>query len=118
MRREVGSLDALHDGREGGFLVRLEVLERPVDGLGNFTQVVRRNVGSHTDGDAVGTVDQKVRDTAGQNRRFLRLAVVVRGEIDCLVVDFAQHFHRERREPALGVTHGAAPSLPRDPKFP
>ena len=92
VRREVGSLDALHDGREGGFLVRLEVLERPVDGLGNFTQVVRRNVGGHTDGDAVGTVDQKVRDTAGQNRRFLRLAVVVRGEIDCLVVRFRAAF--------------------------
>ncbi len=103
--REVRSLDPFHDGLEGGFLVGLVVVERPVDGLGDLAQVVRRDVGGHTDGDAAGTVDEQVRDPARQDRRLLRLAVVVRDEIDCVVVDLADHLHGQRRHPALGVTH-------------
>ena len=105
VRREVWPLDPLADRGQRGFLVGLVVFQAPVDGLGEFPEVVRRNVGGHADGDAAGSVGQQVREPARQNRWLLHAPVVVRDEIDCLLVNFAQHLHRERSEPCFGVTH-------------
>ena len=101
--REVRALDPLADRGQGGLFVGLVVLQAPVDGLGELAQVVRRDVGRHADRDAAGTVGQQVREPARQHRRLLHPAVVVGDEIDCLLVDFAQHLHRQRRQPRLGV---------------
>ena len=105
-RGEVGPLDGFHARREHGFLVGLGILQSPKDRVGNLIEVVRRDVGGHTDRDTARPVDQQVGDTCGQNRRLVGLAVVVGREIDCLLVDVAQHLHREGREACLGVTHG------------
>ena len=67
---------------------------------------MRRDVGGHADGDAGGTVDQQVRETAREHGRLLGLAVVVGHEIDGVLVDVAHHFHGERGHTAFGVTHG------------
>ena len=106
VRREVGALDAFHAGRERRFFVGLEVVESPEHRVAEFTQVVRRDVGGHTDGDAVGAVHQQVRHARRKYRRLLGLAVVVGDEVDGFLVDVAQHLHRERGQPRLGVTHG------------
>ncbi|SLE65649.1 Uncharacterised protein [Mycobacteroides abscessus subsp. massiliense] len=105
--REVGTGDLFADRLESGFLIRLVVVQRPVDGFGQLTQVVRRHVGGHTDGDTARTVGQQVRKPARQYRRLHDAAVVVRNEIDCFLIDFTQHLHGQRREPSLGVTHGS-----------
>ena len=54
--REVGALDELHEivGRCVGIC---EKVQRSVD---HFTQVVRRDVGGHTDRNALAAVDQQV----------------------------------------------------------
>ena len=44
---------------------------------GDLAQVVRRDLGGHADRDALGAVDQQVRDPRRQDRRLLRPAVVV-----------------------------------------
>ena len=101
--REVRPLDPLADRGQRGFLVGLVVLQAPVDGLGELPQVVRRDVGGHADRDAAGSVGQQVREPARQDRRLLHAPVVVRDEIDCLLVDFTQHLHRERCQPRFCV---------------
>lgn len=101
--REVGTLDPFGHRGQRGFLVGVMVLQAPVHRVGELAQVVRRDVGRHTDRDATRTVGEQVREPARQNRRLLHPAVVVRDEIDCLLVDFAQHLHRQRSQPRLGV---------------
>ena len=94
-----GPFDPFHARRQRLF-VGLVVLQAPVDGLGQLPQVVRRDVGGHPDRDTAGTVGEQVGEPARQNRRFLHPAVVVRDEIDCLLVDFTQHVHGQRRQRA------------------
>ena len=74
--------------------------------LDDLAQIVRGHIGRHTDGDAGRTVDQQVRDGRRQNRRFLELVVVIRGEINGVLVDVRVHAERCRRQPRLGVSRG------------
>ncbi len=104
-RREVGALDPLHQRFEEFFARDPRVLKCPLRARGDLAQVVRRNVRRHADGDARGAIDQQVRETGRQNNGFELAAVVIRREIDSFFADIAQHFHRERREPALRVAH-------------
>ena len=106
MRREVRALDPFHARREGLLLAGIRVVQAPVDRLGDLAQVVRRHLGGHTDGDTARAVDQQVRDTRGQDDRLGRLAVVVRLEIDGVLVDVPDHLHGQRGHLALGVAHG------------
>ena len=95
---EVGPLDPFGDRGQRGLFVGLVVLQAPVHRLGELAQVVRRDVGGHADRDAARTVGEQVREPARQDGRLLHAPVVVRDEIDCLLVDFTQHLHRQRRE--------------------
>ena len=104
--REVGALDPL-DQRVLELLAgRVGVLERPDRSLGDLAQVVRRDVGRHTDRDAGRAVDQQVGEARGEDGRLLRATVVVGLEVDGVFVDLADHVHGQRRHPALGVSHG------------
>ena len=103
---EVRPLHAFGDGRQRRLFVGLVVVEAPEDRLRELSEVVRRHVGGHADRDAAGTVGQQVREPARKDGRLLHAAVVVRDEIDCLLVDFTQHLHRQRSEARLGVAHG------------
>ncbi len=73
-----------------------------VDHLG---QVVRRNVRGHADRDAGRAVDQQVRDTGRQDRRFQFLLVVVRREVDGFLVDVGEQVVRELGHARFGVSH-------------
>ena len=48
-------------------------------------------------------VDEQVGEAARQDDRLAGLAVVVRLEVDRLLVDVPHHLHGERGEPAFGV---------------
>ena len=105
VRREVGALDVAHERLEQLLAGGTRVGQRPLRTLGDLTQVVRRDVGGHADGDAGGAVDQQVRDARRQHRGLGRPSVVVGLEVDGLLVDVAHHLHRDGRELALGVPH-------------
>ena len=77
--------------------------DRGVDGL---TEVVRRNVRRHADGDARRAVDEQVWIARRQNQRLLARAVVVRPEVDGVRVDIAEHQRRYAGQATLGVAHG------------
>ena len=99
--REVRRRDELHQvgDRELGVL---DQRQRRVDHL---AEVVRRDVGRHADGDAGGAVDQHVREARRQHGRLHVLAVVVRLEVDRLLVDVGEEVGGRLVEAHLGVAH-------------
>ncbi|MEY3073315.1 MAG: hypothetical protein RLZZ353_1511 [Actinomycetota bacterium] len=74
-------------------------------GVDQLAEVVRRDVRRHPDGDAGRAVREQVREPCRQDDRLLLVAVVVRDEVDGLLVEVAQQLHREARQPRLGVAH-------------
>ena len=74
-------------------------------GVDDLAGVVRRDVCRHADGDAVGAVDQQVGELGRQDERlFLRL-VVVRLEVDGVLVDIFQQQRGGLGQPDLGIAH-------------
>ena len=71
----------------------------------HLAQVVRRDVGGHADRDAGRAVDQQVGQLGRQHGRLLLGAVVVRLEVDRLLVDVGQQLGGDRRQAGLGVAH-------------
>ena len=71
----------------------------------HFGQVVRRDIGRHTDGDTTGTVDQQVRNLGRQDVWNLLLAVVVGYPVDGFLVQIGQQFMGQLGHPHFGVTH-------------
>ena len=59
-------------------------------GVDHLAEIVRRDVGGHADGDAAGAVDQQVRELRRQDHRLLLAAVVVRLEVDRLLVEIVE----------------------------
>ena len=60
----------------------------------------------HADGDAGGAVGQQVGKAARQDDRLLGRAVVVRAEVDRVLVDAGEQRLGDLGEARLGVTHG------------
>ena len=73
--------------------------------LRHFTQVVRRNIGSHTDRNAGGAVQQDVRQTRRQHFWLLQRTVKVRHPIDGALTQFAEQQFGVFRQAGFGVTH-------------
>ena len=71
----------------------------------DFRQVVRRNVGGHADGDAVGAVHQQVRESCRQHGRLLQRFIKVGIKINGVLVDAVQQVHRQLLQPRFGITH-------------
>ena len=93
---------AFGGGRRRG---RLRALDRPDDRLDHLAHVVRRDVRGHADRDAGGSVDEQVRERRRQDRRLLGRLVVVRDEVDGLLVEIRHHLVAEGLEASLGVPH-------------
>ena len=115
---EVRRLDPFDHRGQGGLFIGVMVVQAPVHPSANSAQVVRRDVGGHTDGDAARAVGQQVGEPTGQNCRLLDAPVVVRDEIDCLLIDFTKHLHRQGVRRASVYRIAAAGSLPGEPKLP
>src|SRR5581483_7736442 len=98
-RGKIGALDDV--GQQ--VVARVGVVDQRRYRVGNFAEVVRRDVGRHSDGDAGRTVDEQLREATRQNGRLDALIVEVGNESDGLFVDIGQHFERRAREPGLGV---------------
>ena len=68
--------------------------------------IVRRDVGRHADGDAGGAIGEQVGEIAGEHRGLLLAAVVVRAEVDGVLVDAVEQLRRDLGQPRLGVAVG------------
>ena len=100
-RRIVGTghvLQKLFRRKVGIFYERL-------DGVYNLDEVMRRDIRSHTDGNTVAAVYEKVGETGRKHGRLLERVVEVRIPIDCFLVYVAEHFARDLRKSRFRVTH-------------
>ena len=70
----------------------------------NFAEVMRGHIRGHADGNARGAVDEQVRNRRRQHGRFLELVVVIRHEIDRVLVDVGVHAERGGCKACLGVS--------------
>ena len=100
--REVGSrhdADQVVDAETG-------IVDERDAGVDHLAEIVRRDIGRHADRDAAGAVDQEVREARRQHHRLVLVAVVIVLEIDRVLVDVLDQFHRRLGQTAFGVPHG------------
>ena len=57
------------------------------DSVDHLAEIVRRDVGGHTDSDALAAVDQQVREPRREDERLFGGPVVVRDHVDGVLVD-------------------------------
>ena len=81
------------------------VVDDAHDRIDRLTQVMRRDIGRHTDRDTGRSVDQKVRVARGKNRRFLLRLIKVRDKIDRVFIDIGDHLRGDLRQARLCVSH-------------
>ena len=74
-------------------------------GINHFAQVMRRHVGCHADGDTVGTVDQQIRKTCRQNRRFLHAFIIVGHKVNRVVLNVFNQLVGDLGKSGFGITH-------------
>ena len=100
-RREVRPRHIVHQLVDGD----RRVVEKSEAGVDHLAQIVGRDVGRHADGDAARAVYEQVRILRRQDGRFLFAVVVVRLEIDRILVDVGQQRLGRPREPRFRVAH-------------
>ena len=100
--REVGAGNHLHQliDADGG------IVEIGDAGVDHLAEIVRRDVGGHADGDAAGAVDEQVGKFRRQHHRLFLAAVVIRLEIDGVVLEVVEQRHGGARQPDLGIALG------------
>ena len=72
----------------------------------HFRQIVRRDVGRHPHRDARRTVDEQVGNSRRHDERLVLGAVVIRPEVNGLLVDVDQQLVPDPGHADFGVTHG------------
>ena len=100
--RPIGARHVAHELLQRGVGMRHQVLR----GRDDLAEIVGRHVRGHADSDARTAVDQQVGDRGRQHGRLLELVVVVRREIDGVLVDVGVHAQRRGRQTGLGVSGG------------
>ena len=100
--REIRALHELHQVIERD----VRIVDLRADAVDDFAEIVRRNVGRHADGDAGAAVDEQIRECARENGRLGSRLVVVRDEIDRVLVHVVHERGAEMRHARFGVTHG------------
>ena len=98
--RKIGARHTFHDVRDLGVGVVDQQTHR-VDGL---AEVMRRNVGRHTDRDTVRAVDKQVWEARRQNRRFFQNIVERRHKINGFFIDIREHFRGNFTHSAFCIT--------------
>ena len=82
-------------------MVERRIVDQRDAGVDHLAEIVRRDVGRHADGDAAGAVDQQIGEARRQHHRLALGAVVVRAEIDGVLVDVLEQRHATlARQPA------------------
>ena len=99
--REVRAVDVFEQVVDG----RVGIVEQEQASADDFRQVMGRDVRREADGDAGRTVQQEMRHAGRQHLRHRQRFVVVRDEVDRLLVEVGEEFVRDARHAHLGVAH-------------
>ena len=100
--REIRSFHVLHQPVERD----LGIVDLRADAVDHFTEIVRRHVRCHADGDAGAAIDEEIRESGRENGRLGAGLVVVRDEIDRVLIHVGHERGAEMGHARLGVSHG------------
>ena len=75
-----------------------------MNAVNDFAQIVRRNIGCHTNSNTNRTVYQNIRETGGEDCRLLQTIVIVGNEGNGFLVDIREHFQCNLRHPRFCIT--------------
>ena len=98
--REIRTFDVLHKVLEGSF----GVVENTHACVDYFAEIVRRNIGCHTDGYTRRSVYQKVGESRRKHERLLSRFVEVGNPVNRVFLYIAQHFVAYFAHTRFGVT--------------
>ncbi len=76
------------------------------DGITEFGEIVRRDIGCHAHGDTGGSVQEQIGQTSRKQERFLQAVIKIRAKIDRFFVDVFKQFGRYPCQPCFGIAHG------------
>ena len=85
---------------------RVGLVQQMTARINRLAQIVRRNVGGHTHGNAGRTVHKEVGQTRGQYGGFLFGVVKVGNEVNRVLFQVVEHSIGNASQTAFGVTHG------------
>jgi len=94
---EVRSGNELHQVFHADLVKLVKTVDEQIEGSHQFAQIVRGNVGSHANRDAVGTVHQQVGSACWQNLRFLERAVKVVEKVNRVFIQVGKDLVRNLR---------------------
>ncbi len=103
---EIRALDEAGQVLDGHVVQFLVVVDQVEEGIDHLAQVMRRDAGSHTYGDARRAIHQQVGQHGRQHRGLGQGIVKVGGKVHRLLVDVGQHLLGDRGHAGLGVAHG------------
>ena len=104
--RKIWPVDETHKFLHADVIDPRVVVDHMDAGVDDFGQVVGRDAGGHTHGDAAGAVDEQIGQGRGQHRRFAQGAVEVFGPVDGILFQIAQDQITDSGEAGFGVAHG------------
>jgi len=100
--REIRSRQMLHDATD----IQFGIFNQGDGGIDDFIDIMRRYIGSHTNSDTGGAIDQQPRNTGWKNQWFVFGFIVVRAEIDRFLVEVGQEFVGQLGHANFCITHG------------
>ena len=102
--REVGALHKLHEIVNRAVLAVLDII---IDSIAKFTEIMRRNVRGHTDGDTGRAVQKKIRKLGGKDSGLFESFIEVRSHIHGVLVEIAKKLLGDLLHTHFGITHGS-----------
>ena len=87
------------------FFAEIRVFYQVDRSIGDFAQVVGRDLSRHADGDAGSAVEQAKRQAGREQGGFVVGAVVVRLPVDRAFVEFSEQQFGDRHQAGFGVAH-------------
>jgi len=95
-RRKIGSVNIAHQIVGCDLIILIPLIQEVDDRIDQFPQVMRRDIGRHSDRNSAGPVEQQIGQGGRQDNRFVQGIIKIAGEIDRVFIDIIQQFHRVR----------------------
>ena len=100
---EVGSLDELHKSVS----INILIVDIRATSVNHLTKIVCRDIGSHTNGNTVAAIDEKIWNLGRHHTRFDKRVVEVVNHIHGILLQVVHDMLTHLRQAALSITHGS-----------
>ncbi|EKD29447.1 MAG: hypothetical protein ACD_78C00408G0001, partial [uncultured bacterium (gcode 4)] len=103
-RWEVRTLDEIKEILDGDF-VWSGVIEDESERINNLTEIMRWDIGRHTDSNPRSSIEEEIRDTSREDGWFLGGSIIIISPINRIFVNIGEHELSETSHLDLSITH-------------